>query len=96
VATGPKNRIPAEPAAVFTAPAEDLTEAQIAELKTKYGLDLRIKSHITAIDDALRRINEVSGYDRTHPGYDRSYDKAGAEMQNIADVLTNPIVKKPR
>lgn len=89
----PKNRIARQPAVVFTASADKISDVQIAELKQKYGLDLRIRSHVAAIDGALASINEASGYDRTHPGYDRSYDKsADFRPQEREAEVVNPVI----
>ncbi|WP_437755184.1 hypothetical protein [Sorangium sp. So ce1389] len=82
--------------AVFSVDEEQLTTDKIQELKDKFGLEIRIRSTSTSIDKLLNRVaSDVVAYDRTHPGYDRIYDRdpnaadVGGAVINPADIATN-------
>jgi hypothetical protein len=76
--------------AVFTGTVKGLTEEQIQELKRKFGLEIRIRSTSDTITSAIAKIQRDSSYDRTYPGYDRSYDKSGASEIAFANPVINP------
>ena len=90
---GDDNRKKRVNVAVFSAEASKLTDKQLSELKEKFGLNIRVRSDSAAIEKMIGKIDEVSSYDRTYPGYDRSYDKdpdVGTElgaMINPADIM---------
>lgn len=83
--------------AVFSADASKLTEKQITELKDKFGLSIRVRSDSAALDKMIGKIDEVSSYDRTHPGYDRAYDK-DPDVGDELGAMINPsdLLRKPR
>ena len=53
-----------------------LSPQDFQELKAKYGLDVRIRTTKPGLEQIMNAAGEVSGYDRTYPGYDRNYDKS--------------------
>ena len=53
-----------------------LTPEDFKQLKEKYGLDVRIRTTKPGLQEIMDAAAEVSGYDRTYPGYDRNYDKS--------------------
>jgi hypothetical protein len=75
---------------VFTASAEAISKDVLAQLKEKYGLELRIRSSVAAIDNLVARAVDVVAYDRTHPGYDRTYDRDPNVRLSIASRVINP------
>jgi hypothetical protein len=60
---------------VFTADATGITNETMTQLKEKYGLEIRVRSSLAAVDGLLARSVDVVAYDRTYPGYGRVYDR---------------------
>ncbi len=52
-----------------------LTAETFKELKDKYGLEVRIRTDKPGLEKIMDSADDVSGYDRTYPGYNRLYDK---------------------
>lgn len=76
------------------------THAQLEELKHKFGLEIRVRSMASAVDALAGRaigdlIADKPVYDRTHPGYDRSYDKDKPKLEDIINPVINPPVINP-
>ena len=83
---------------VFTASTKGVSAEVIEQLKAKYGLEVRVRSSVGAIDGLIARAVDVVAYDRTYPGYARNYDRdpnAGRftfmSRINPADRLTERI-----
>jgi hypothetical protein len=68
-------RAPREEVVVFTGDPKGITEDAIKELQDKFGLEVKVRSSVSAIDSLIARAVDVVAYDRTHPGYDRVYDR---------------------
>jgi hypothetical protein len=78
--------------AVFTGKAANLTDAHLKELQSKFGLQLHVKSSADAVSKALGKLGEaaVQNFDRTNPGYERSFDRtgdSGLEQQAVIDPV---------
>jgi hypothetical protein len=88
----PSPRSQQKSALVFSAPATALTDAQIAELQSKYGVTLHLQSTANAVTAALGRLADdgVQLFDKTNPGYDRVYDKQGISADPMQQVI-NPV-----
>ena len=75
--------------AVFTANAAKLTDAHLKELQSKFGLKLHVKSSADAVSKALGKLGEVAvqNFDRTNPGYERSFDRTGDSVIEHGSVI---------
>lgn len=78
--------------AVFTGKTASLTDAHLKELQDKFGLHLHVKSSADAVTKALGKLGEaaVQNFDRTNPGYERSFDRTGdstIEHQAVIDPV---------
>ncbi|MCA9636055.1 MAG: hypothetical protein KC420_08500 [Myxococcales bacterium] len=81
---------------ILTGNAAKLTPEAIAELKAKYGIDVKIRSSAAAVGKLISAIDLASSYDRTHPGYDRSYDRDPDVSHSIGAVINpaiNPLIR---
>lgn len=79
---------------ILTGAADKLTPEAIAELKSKYGIDVKLRSSSASVGKLISAINFASSYDRTHPGYDRSYDRDPDVHHNVGAVI-DPAVTAP-
>jgi len=77
--------------ALFTSSARGINEEQLADLKAKFGIDLKIRSSSDVVDKAIRQADQKKDYDRTNPGYDRYYDKNfESKVAQGTDIAINP------
>ncbi|KQS27069.1 hypothetical protein [Dyadobacter sp. Leaf189] len=75
---------------VLTGNTDHLTPEMLKELQEKFQLTVKIRGHEDVVDKMIGQISDAASYDRTHPGYDRSYDKSpGADLM---DILKNRII----
>lgn len=75
---------------LLTGTADKLTPKALAELKSKYGIDIKLRSSSAAIGKLIAAVDLTASYDRTHPGYDRSYDRDPDVRHQIGAVI-NPV-----
>jgi hypothetical protein len=80
------NRVKREEKLILSADAASLSPEQLKELQEKFGLSVRVRSSVESVDKLINKIADASSYDRTYPGYDRSYDKTALTGREI-----NPI-----
>jgi hypothetical protein len=78
--------------AVFTGKTANLTDAHLKELQDKFGLQLHVKSSADSVSKALGKLGEaaVQNFDRTNPGYERTFDRtgeSGLEHQAVIDPV---------
>lgn len=85
-----ENRIKRVEKLVISADSASLSDAQLKELQEKYGLNVRVRSDVAAVDKLINKIDLASSYDRTFPGYDRSYDK-DPDVNSLLGQVINPI-----
>ena len=78
---------------VFTASADAVPKDVIDQLKEKYGLQVRVRSSVAAVDGLLGRALDAVGYDRTYPGYSRNYDRDPVAPSRISKVI-NPALSR--
>jgi hypothetical protein len=76
---------------------ETLNRAALDHLQGKYGHEVRVKTTRAALNEILNNIDrknlgEVAtpaeydkGFDRTSPGYDKTYDRDRADMSERPD-----------
>ena len=82
--------------AVFSGNVKGLSEEHLQELKEKFGLEIKLKSTSDTINRAISKMDLTASYDRTHPGYDRSYDKDPDVAIVLGhDAIVNPGANKP-
>ncbi|MEU1972839.1 hypothetical protein ABZ477_14375 [Microbacterium sp. NPDC019599] len=78
---------------------EGLTPAKLNELKEKHGLSIEIRSSSSGINEILDSLGKVEtltgherGFDRTDPGYSRSYDREVSTLEALKDEVINPAI----
>lgn len=78
---------------VFSADAAKLTDVQLKELQSKFGLKLQVRSNAAAVTNALGKLGEVAvqNFDRTAPGYDRGFDRTGTSGLELGAAVINPV-----
>jgi hypothetical protein len=78
--------------AVFAADVAALSDSQIKELQDKFGLKLQVRARADALAKVLGRIGEVAvqNFDRTNPGYERSFDRT-ADLGDPFSRIINPV-----
>ena len=52
-----------------------LSDKQIRELRDAFGLEFRVRSSSEVVNTLVADAVAAHGYDRTHPGYGRNYDR---------------------
>jgi hypothetical protein len=85
-----------EDVVVFTASVDAVTKELIEQLKEKYGLQVRVRSSVTAVDGLLARAVDAVGYDRTFPGYGRNYDRDPIAPLSAISRTVNPALARLR
>lgn len=85
-----ENRVKRVEKLVISADAASLSDTQIKELQDKFGLAVRVRSNVASVDKLINKIDLAASYDRTHPGYDRSYDK-DPDVNSLLGRVINPI-----
>ena len=78
--------------AIFSVEAGKLSDVQLNELQTKFGLQLHLEARSDALSKVLGRIGDVmvQNFDRTNPGYDRVFDRTGGAEERAGNVI-NPV-----
>ncbi|SNR67632.1 hypothetical protein [Blastococcus mobilis] len=90
-----------EPRIVRISPDEfqALDPAKLNELREKHGLDIEIRSTSSGVSEILNSLGRAGlaaekgherGFDRTDPGYSRSYDREVSTLEQLAQEVINP------